>query len=122
MFAPRHERTAQEMARVCGGGGVIVTATWTPEGVFGDLSKAAAPYMPSPPDYASPPPLWGREDHVRELFGNVATSFEFERPRRAGLHHRCHAHDRRRDHRHLELSRDAWHRQQRYRGERRLRT
>ena len=79
MFAPRHQRTAQEMARVCRRGGVIVTATWTPEGVFGDLSKAAAPYMPPPPDYASPPPLWGREDHVRELFGAVATGFEFER-------------------------------------------
>jgi ubiquinone/menaquinone biosynthesis C-methylase UbiE len=78
MFAPRHQRTAQEMARVCCRGGVIVTATWTPEGVFGDLSKAAAAYMPPPPDYASPP-LWGREDHVRELFGGVATGFEFER-------------------------------------------
>jgi ubiquinone/menaquinone biosynthesis C-methylase UbiE len=79
MFAPRHQRTAQEMARVCRRGGVIVTATWTPEGVFGDLSKEAAPYMPPPPDYASPPPLWGREDHVRELFDGVATGFEFER-------------------------------------------
>ena len=27
--------------------------------------------------YASPPPLWGREDHVRELFGGVATGFDF---------------------------------------------
>jgi SAM-dependent methyltransferase len=79
MFAPRHQRTAQEMARVCRRGGVIVIATWTPEGVFGDLSRAAAPYMPPPPDYASPPPLWGREDHVRDLFGGVATGFEFER-------------------------------------------
>jgi SAM-dependent methyltransferase len=79
MFAPRHQRTAQEMARVCRRGGAIVTATWTPEGVFGDLSNAAAPYVPPPPDYASPPQLWGREDHVRELFGSVATGFEFER-------------------------------------------
>jgi SAM-dependent methyltransferase len=79
MFAPRHRQTSQEMARVCRRGGVIVTASWTPEGVFGDLSKAAAPYMRPPPDYASPPGLWGREDHVRELFGGVATGFEFER-------------------------------------------
>ena len=35
--------------------------------------------MPPPPGYASPPPLWGREDHVRELFGAVATGFEFAR-------------------------------------------
>ena len=79
MFAPRHQRTAQEMARVCRGGGVIVAATWTPEGVFGDLSRATAPYMPPPPDYALPPGLWGQEDHVRGLFGSVATGFEFER-------------------------------------------
>jgi SAM-dependent methyltransferase len=79
MFAPRHQQTAQEMARVCRRGGIIVTSTWTPEGVFGDLSKATAHYMPPPPDYASPPGLWGQEDHVRELFAGVATGFEFER-------------------------------------------
>jgi len=79
MFAPRHQQTAREMARVCRRGGAIVTATWTPEGVFGDLSKAAVPFQPPAPDYASPPPLWGREDHVREMFKDVATSFEFER-------------------------------------------
>src|SRR5918995_1416849 len=28
MFAPRHQRTAAEMTRVCRRGGVIVTATW----------------------------------------------------------------------------------------------
>ena len=79
MFAPRHQRTAEEMARVCRRRGAIVSATWTPEGVFGDISKVGASYMPQPPDYASPPALWGREDHVRELFAGVATGFEFER-------------------------------------------
>ena len=79
MFAPRHQRTAGEMARVCRRGGAIVTATWTPEGVAGQIFSAAAAYMPAPPDYASPPILWGREDHVRELFAPVATGFEFER-------------------------------------------
>jgi SAM-dependent methyltransferase len=79
MFAPRHERTAGEMARVCRRGGAIVTATWTPEGVTGDIFKAMASYMPPPPDYALPPILWGREDHVRKMFAGVATSFAFER-------------------------------------------
>lgn len=59
--------------------GAIVTATWTPEGVTGDIFKATGSYMPPPPDYASPPILWGREDHVRELFATVATGFDFER-------------------------------------------
>jgi hypothetical protein len=79
MFAPRHQRAADEMARVCRPGGAIVTATWTLEGVAGEIFKAAGSYMPPPPDYALPPILWGREDHVRELFQRVAAGFEFER-------------------------------------------
>jgi SAM-dependent methyltransferase len=79
MFAPGHRRVADEMIRVCRRGGAIVTATWTAEGVFGAVSEASAPYMPPPPDYASPPVLWGSEDYVREMFGSVATGFELER-------------------------------------------
>lgn len=79
MFAPRHQQTADEMARVCRKGGVIVTATWTPEGVVGEIFKATGAYMPPPPDYASAPILWGREEHVRALLSKVATGFEFER-------------------------------------------
>jgi SAM-dependent methyltransferase len=79
MFAPRHQQTASEMVRVCRSGGTIVTATWTPEGTVGDVFKASASYMPPPPDYASPPIFWGREDYVRQQFAGAATSFEFER-------------------------------------------
>lgn len=31
MFAPRHQRTADELARVCRRGGKISTLNWTPE-------------------------------------------------------------------------------------------
>jgi SAM-dependent methyltransferase len=79
MFAPRHRRTADEMLRVCREGGVIATCCWTPEGTVGDVFRASASYMPPPPDFASPPILWGTEDHVREMFGSAATDFEFER-------------------------------------------
>lgn len=79
MFAPRHQRAADEMARVCRRGGAIVIAAWTPEGITGDMFKATSSFMPPPPDYASPPILWGREDHVRELFAGTARSFAFER-------------------------------------------
>jgi SAM-dependent methyltransferase len=79
MFAPRHQRTAEEMARVCRRGGAIVTATWTPEGTVGEIFKVSASYMPPPPDYASAPISWGREDYVRERFAPVATGFDFER-------------------------------------------
>jgi hypothetical protein len=78
MFAPRHQRTADEMARVCRRGGKIVTATWRPEGTVGDVFRASASCMPPPPEYASAPILWGSENYVRERFAAVATGFEFE--------------------------------------------
>jgi SAM-dependent methyltransferase len=79
MFAPRHRRAADEMARVCREGGVIAFACWTPEGTAGDVFRASASYMPSPPDFASPPILWGTEEHVRDMFRPGAKDFEFER-------------------------------------------
>ena len=78
MFAPRHRRAAEEMDRVCRPGGLIVTSTWTPEGVAGKIFATSGSFMPPPPDFASPPSLWGTEDHVRELFA-AASGFEFER-------------------------------------------
>jgi ubiquinone/menaquinone biosynthesis C-methylase UbiE len=71
MFAPRHERVGDEMVRVCRKGGTIVTATWAADGLFGAMSAAAASYLPSSPDYASPPVLWGREEYVRERFASA---------------------------------------------------
>ena len=79
MFAPRHRRVADEMTRVCREGGVIATCNWTPEGTVGDIFRVSSSYMPSPPDFASPPILWGTEGHVREMFGAAATDFAFER-------------------------------------------
>lgn len=47
---------------------------------MGEIFRVSASYMPPPPDFASPPILWGSEDYVREMFGAAATEFEFERP------------------------------------------
>ena len=41
--------------------------------------RAAGSYMPAPPAFASPPVLWGTEEHVQEMFGDAAKGFEFER-------------------------------------------
>jgi ubiquinone/menaquinone biosynthesis C-methylase UbiE len=79
MFAPRHRVVADEMLRACRQGGVIATCNWTPEGTVGEVFRASAAYMPPPPDFASPPILWGSEDHVRDMFGAAAADFEFER-------------------------------------------
>ena len=78
-FAPRHEVVAQELARVCRPGGRIGLVTWTPEGQIGELFKIMGRYLPAPPDYASPPPLWGSEQHVRELFAGTGVELEFAR-------------------------------------------
>jgi ubiquinone/menaquinone biosynthesis C-methylase UbiE len=67
MFAPRHAVAAGELARVCAPGGMLVLANWTPEGMIGDMFRTIGSRMPAPPSYASPPPLWGNEEHVRGL-------------------------------------------------------
>ena len=70
MFAPHHQQAADELVRVCRPGGSIGVLSWTPEGFIGQLFAAMKPYAPPPPPGASPAPLWGRADHVRQLFGD----------------------------------------------------
>jgi ubiquinone/menaquinone biosynthesis C-methylase UbiE len=70
MFAPHHQATADELVRVVRPGGTIGMINWTPEGFIGNLFATMKPYAPPPPSGASPPPLWGDEDHVRMLFGD----------------------------------------------------
>ena len=69
MFAPHHQDVADEMVRVCRRGGTIGMLNWTPEGMIGALFKTMGPFAPAPPPGAQPPPLWGGEEHVKELFG-----------------------------------------------------
>jgi SAM-dependent methyltransferase len=68
MFAPRHQNVADELVRVCRPGGTIGLLSWTPEGMIGALFRTMGPFAPPPPPGAQPAPLWGSEDHVRELF------------------------------------------------------
>jgi len=77
-FAPRHEAAAREAARVTREGGTIGLINWTPQGHIGRVLKAVGTRLPKPPDYASPPPLWGDEAHVRGLFAPTM-ELEFER-------------------------------------------
>jgi len=79
MFAPHHQAAADELIRVVRTGGKIGLINWTPEGFIGNLLKTMKPYAPPPPAGASPPPLWGSEDHVRELFGDRVTDLTMRR-------------------------------------------
>jgi ubiquinone/menaquinone biosynthesis C-methylase UbiE len=79
MFAPHHQPAADELIRVCRPSGTIGMINWTPEGMIGHLFKTMGPYAPPPPPGAQPPPLWGSEDHVRELFGDRVSSLDMTR-------------------------------------------
>ena len=70
MFAPHHQTSADELVRVCRPGGTIGLISWTPSGFIGQMFATMKPYAPPPPPGAQPPPLWGSEDHVRELLGD----------------------------------------------------
>jgi SAM-dependent methyltransferase len=69
MFAPDHEATARQLARVVKAGGRVGLANWEPEGGLGKMFRMMAPFQPAPPP--SSPFDWGREDRVRELLGEA---------------------------------------------------
>jgi ubiquinone/menaquinone biosynthesis C-methylase UbiE len=79
MFAPHHQAGADEIVRVCKPGGTIGLLSWTPEGFIGQMFATMKPFAPPPPPGAQPPPLWGSEEHVRELFGERITDVKAEK-------------------------------------------
>ena len=69
MFAPDHQRAADELVRVTAPGGRIALASWTPAGMVGQLFKTVAKWAP-PPAGVRPATLWGTPEHLTELFGD----------------------------------------------------
>jgi SAM-dependent methyltransferase len=78
-FAPRHHEAAHELARALRPGGSIGLVNWTPAGQIGELFRILGSYLPPAPSFASPPPLWGYEEHVRALFAGTGVELEFDR-------------------------------------------
>ena len=76
-FAPQHEVAAAELARVSRPGGHVGLVNWTPTGLIGELFSIMSGYLPAPPSYASSPPLWGSEPHVRDLFAGTGLELTF---------------------------------------------
>jgi SAM-dependent methyltransferase len=72
MFAPNPERSAAELIRVCGSGGRIGLANWTPEGFVGQMFKVIGGLVPPPAGVPSPL-LWGTDARLDELFGADCT-------------------------------------------------
>jgi len=81
MFAPDQERAAAELLRVCRPGGRIGMANWTPDGFVGKVFATTTSHvMPDgPPPGLKPPPLWGTEERLRELFGDEVTELVVQR-------------------------------------------
>jgi ubiquinone/menaquinone biosynthesis C-methylase UbiE len=67
MFAPRPNLVAKELLRVCGPGGIIAMANWTPQGFIGQMFKTVSKFIA--PSGMPSPVLWGDEPTVRQRLG-----------------------------------------------------
>jgi SAM-dependent methyltransferase len=77
MFAPRPERVAAELTRVCRPGGIIAMANWTGPGFVGQMFKTIAKHIA--PSGMPSPVLWGDEPTVRERLGSGVATLECSR-------------------------------------------
>jgi SAM-dependent methyltransferase len=77
MFAPRPERVASELLRVCAPGGTIAMANWTAEGFVGTMFRTIAGFIA--PNGMPSPLLWGNEAKVRERLAAGASTITLAR-------------------------------------------
>ena len=79
MFAPHHQRAADELVRVCRPGGMIGIISWTYDGFFGQMLNTLRPYQPTVRPGVPPASLWGREDYAAGLLGDRVSDVEAHR-------------------------------------------
>jgi SAM-dependent methyltransferase len=75
MFAPRPDRVAAELTRVCRPGGLIAMANWTPGGFIGQMFKTISQHIA--PSGMPAPVLWGDEATVRERLRGGISDLKF---------------------------------------------
>ena len=78
MFAPRPERVAAELKRVCRPGGKIVMGNWTPAGFVGQMFKIHGKHVP-PPVLMPSPVKWGDEETVRQRLNDGISHLKLSR-------------------------------------------
>jgi 2-polyprenyl-3-methyl-5-hydroxy-6-metoxy-1,4-benzoquinol methylase len=74
MFAPRPDRVASELARVCRPGGMLAMANWTPGGFVGQMFKTISKHIA--PSGMPAPVLWGDEATVRHRLSEGFTDLK----------------------------------------------
>ena len=75
MFAPRPDRVAAELTRVCRPGGTIAMANWTPAGFIGQMFKTISKHIA--PSGMPSPVLWGDENVVRDRLHEGIADLKF---------------------------------------------
>lgn len=76
MFAPDHQKTADELLRVCKPGGTVAMANWTATGTVQGFFQSLSRYAPEPPPGWKSPLMWGDPGYVTDLFGDRIDSLE----------------------------------------------
>ena len=79
IFAPHHQRVADELLRVCRPGGTIGLIAVVPGGAALELFALADRYDRLALNGEGSPLDWGREEHVHELFGDRVAWLSLER-------------------------------------------
>jgi ubiquinone/menaquinone biosynthesis C-methylase UbiE len=77
MIAPRPELAAGELFRVVRAGGTVGMTAWVPGSFTAELIATGRRYVPPPPEVPGAEE-WGVEETVRQRFGELAASIEFE--------------------------------------------